>query len=74
MEVQHRLGVNSILCTPEEAKEIVPVLNTEGMFGATYNARDGHANPFHTTNAYLKAFERLGRRKSTISLRKFTGN
>lgn len=60
VEVQHRLGVNSILCTPEEAKEIVPVLNTEGMFGATYNARDGHANPFHTTNAYLKAFERLG--------------
>ena len=60
VEVQHRLGVNSRVCTPDEAKEIVPVLNTEGMLGATYNARDGHANPFHTTNAYLRAFERLG--------------
>ncbi len=60
VEVQHKLGVNSRVCTPEEAKEIVPVLNTDGMLGATYNARDGHANPFHTTNAYLKAFERLG--------------
>lgn len=60
VEVQHKLGVNSRVCTPEEAKEIVPVFNTDGMLGATYNARDGHANPFHTTNAYLKAFERLG--------------
>lgn len=38
----------------------MPALNTEGMFGATYNARDGHANPFHTTRAYAQAFERLG--------------
>lgn len=60
VEVQHRLGVNAVICTPGEAKQIVPALNTEGMYGATYNSRDGHANPFHTTRAYLKAFERLG--------------
>lgn len=58
--LQHRLGIGSELLTPEEAKRIVPALNTEGMFGATYNRRDGHANPFHVTRAYLKAAERLG--------------
>jgi len=60
VELQRRLGVKSKLLTPEEAKEVVPALNIEGMLGATYNARDGHANPFHTTRAYLKAAERLG--------------
>lgn len=60
VEVQHKRGVNARLCTPDDAREIVPALNTEGMFGATYNARDGHANPFHTTRAYAQAFERLG--------------
>ena len=54
------LGVNAVALTPQEAREIVPTLNTEGLYGATFNARDGHANPFHTTRAYLKAFERLG--------------
>ncbi|HHT84284.1 MAG: NAD(P)/FAD-dependent oxidoreductase [Bacillota bacterium] len=60
IKVQHKLGVNAVALTPQEAREIVPTLNTEGLYGATFNARDGHANPFHTTRAYLKAFERLG--------------
>jgi len=58
--LQNSLGIRSRLCTPEEAREIVPALNTEGMLGATYNARDGHANPFHVTRAYLTAAERMG--------------
>ncbi len=60
VELQHRLGIMSQLLTPQEANKIVPQLNTEGMFGATFNPRDGHANPFHTTRAYLQAAERLG--------------
>jgi sarcosine oxidase subunit beta len=60
VELQHSLGIKSRLCTPEEAREIVPALNTEGMLGATFNGRDGHANPFHVTRAYLTAAERLG--------------
>ncbi|MBT9134965.1 MAG: Sarcosine oxidase subunit beta [Firmicutes bacterium] len=58
LQQQHGLGVR--LCTPEEAKEIVPHLNTEGLVGATYNATDGHCNPFHVTDAYAKAARRLG--------------
>lgn len=60
VELQHKMGVRSKLLTPQEAMEIVPHLNTEGMLGATYNARDGHANPFHTTRAYLMAAARYG--------------
>lgn len=60
VELQHRLGINSRLCDPEEARIIVPGLNAEGMLGATFNNRDGHANPFHVTRAYLMAAERLG--------------
>jgi len=60
VELQHKLGVKSRLLTPEEARDIVPALNTEGMLGATFNGRDGHVNPFHTTRAYLKAAQRLG--------------
>ncbi|MGE5579204.1 MAG: NAD(P)/FAD-dependent oxidoreductase [Bacillota bacterium] len=60
VRLQNSLGISSKLLTPDEAKEVVPALNTEGMFGATYNRRDGHANPFHVTRAYLMAAERLG--------------
>jgi sarcosine oxidase subunit beta len=60
VKLQNSLGIPSTLLTPKEAGEVVPSLNTEGMFGATYNRRDGHANPFHTTRAYLMAAERLG--------------
>jgi sarcosine oxidase subunit beta len=60
VELQNSLGISSRLCTPEEAREIVPALNIEGMLGATFNGRDGHANPFHVTRAYLTAAERLG--------------
>jgi len=58
LQRQHGLGVK--LCTPAEAQEIVPHLNTEGLVGATFNATDGHCNPFHVTDAYAQAARRLG--------------
>lgn len=58
--LQNRLGIPSRLITPAEAKDIVPHLNTEGLLGATYCPTDGHANPFHTTQAYARAAKRLG--------------
>ncbi|SDK01234.1 NAD(P)/FAD-dependent oxidoreductase [Natronincola ferrireducens] len=58
--LQNSLGVPSQLLTLEEAKEIVPFLNTEGLISATYCEKDGHLNPFHTTQAYAAGGERLG--------------
>lgn len=58
--LQRSFGLDVKLCTPLEAREIVPHLNTEGLVGATFNQTDGHCNPFHVTDAYAKAAKRLG--------------
>ncbi|MBM7558460.1 NAD(P)/FAD-dependent oxidoreductase [Marinitoga litoralis] len=60
VQLQNSLGINSKLLTPDEAKDIVPFLNTEKLLGAAYYEKDGHANPFLTTLAYAKAAENLG--------------
>jgi len=60
VEVQHQLGIPSRLVSCLEAKEIVPFLNTQKMFGGAFCPTDGHANPFLTTKAYANAAERLG--------------
>jgi len=60
IDLQNRLGIASKLITPPEAQEIVPHLNPEGLLGAAFCGRDGHANPFHVTQAYADAARRLG--------------
>lgn len=60
IKLQNSLGIESKALTLEEAKEIVPILNTEGYVSAAYHKKDGHLNPFHTTLAFAKAAERLG--------------
>ena len=60
IEVQNRMGIHSKLLTLEEAKEIVPFLNTEGLISAAFHEKDGHLNPFHTTQAFADAAKRLG--------------
>ncbi len=57
--VQKSLGIPSRWVTPEEALEIVPILNTKGLVGATYCAEDGHCNPFKVTEAYATAAKNL---------------
>ena len=58
--LQNRLGINSKLLSLDEAKEIVPFLNTKDLVSATFYEKDGHLNPFFTVDAYAKAAERLG--------------
>jgi len=58
--LQNSLGINSKELTLEEAKEIVPILNTEGYVSAAYYDKDGHLNPFHATLAFANAAEKLG--------------
>ncbi|MGD9569318.1 MAG: NAD(P)/FAD-dependent oxidoreductase [Sedimentibacter sp.] len=60
IEVQHACGIPSKLLSLEEAREIVPYLNTDLLKGAAYCSKDGFLNPFHTTDAYYKAAKRLG--------------
>ncbi len=58
--LQNRLGLDSRYISPEEAKEIVPELNTEGVISATFCQTDGHANPFWVTEGYALAARRMG--------------
>jgi sarcosine oxidase subunit beta len=67
VELQNSLGIPSRLLNLEEAKEIVPFLNTDGLISATFCQKDGHLNPFHTTEAFARAAERLG-----VKIYKFT--
>ncbi|MFZ7103162.1 MAG: NAD(P)/FAD-dependent oxidoreductase [Peptococcaceae bacterium] len=60
VHLQKKLGIPVEMITPQEAKEIVPHLNTAGLLGATYCNTDGHANPFHVTYAFAEAAKRLG--------------
>jgi len=58
--LQNSLGINTQLLTPTQAKDIAPILNTDILLGAAFHQKDGHLNPFHTTQAFAQAFQRLG--------------
>ncbi len=60
LKLQNELGIPSQALSPQEATEIVPILNTEGLLGATFCPTDGHCNPFYVTDAYAQAARRLG--------------
>lgn len=60
VELQNSLGIPSSYLTPKEAKEIIPYIDETRILGATFCPKDGHLNPFHTTQAYANAARRLG--------------
>ena len=60
VSLQNSLGIESRMVTPLEAKDIVPHLNIEPLLAASFYQKDGHANPFHVTQAYADAAKRLG--------------
>ncbi|MEA4960953.1 NAD(P)/FAD-dependent oxidoreductase [Lutispora sp.] len=58
--LQNSLGIQSVYLSPKEAKEIIPHMDETKILGATFCPRDGHLNPFHTTEAFAHAAKRLG--------------
>ncbi|WP_297506456.1 FAD-binding oxidoreductase [Thermococcus sp.] len=60
IRLQNRLGVPTRLIDMDEAKEIVPILNTEPFLAGAWNPRDGKANPFKTLFAYLFRAKEMG--------------
>ena len=59
VELQNSLGIDSVYLTPEEARDIVPFIDSSEFLAATFCQRDGHLNPFHTTEAFALAAEKL---------------
>lgn len=58
--LQNSLGIHSQVISLEDAREIVPFLDTSSLTGATYYEKDGHLNPFTTLDAFVQACKRLG--------------
>ena len=59
-ELQRSLDIPVEKLDPQGAREVVPHLNTEGLYGAMFCPTDGHADPFHCTFAYAKGAEAMG--------------
>ena len=60
--IQNRFGVPTRLITPEEAKEIVPLLDISEVIAASWNPTDGKADPFHSTAAFALHAKEMGAR------------
>lgn len=57
--LQRRLELEVYLLPPQEAKEIVPQINTEDVTGATYCPTDGYADPYSVVQGFASAAKRL---------------
>jgi len=51
VKYQNKFGIESVIISMKEAKEIVPDLNTNDIVGASWCHTDGSAYPFDVTNA-----------------------
>lgn len=60
MKLQNSLGINTRVVSYDEAREICPGLAADDAVGFTFHGRDGHADPFLTTFAYMEAAKRMG--------------
>jgi sarcosine oxidase, subunit beta len=57
LAVQHRLGVPSRELSVEEALEIVPQIDPEGLLAATYCELDGYASPESVVQWYARGLD-----------------
>jgi len=57
---QKRMGASVELLSIEEALEIVPNLNPEGLVGASYGRKDGYLDPYGTLQGFIKKARSLG--------------
>lgn len=59
-KMHNEMGVETKVISAEEVKEIIPLFNTEGVYAACYNPKDGKFSPFGVVTAYFRAIKRLG--------------
>ncbi|MEO0792495.1 MAG: FAD-dependent oxidoreductase, partial [Pseudomonadota bacterium] len=48
------------LMTPEEVKDMTPVVDTSGIIGGLYDPKEGHLDPYGATHAYAGAAKKRG--------------
>lgn len=67
VKLQNSLGLDARFISPEEAREIVPLLNIDPIAGACFCQTDGHANSFRVVHGYAKKAKEKG-----VHIEKFT--
>lgn len=60
IHIQNQAGIDTRLVTPAEVNKIVPLLNTDGMLGASFGPGDGKANPFLVVEGYANRAREMG--------------
>jgi sarcosine oxidase subunit beta len=55
-------GVNTYVIGPDELKELLPYMNTEGIGGAAWEPDSGHADPTDSVNTLLAGVKERGGR------------
>jgi len=55
-----RNGIPYEFVPPERIREIEPIVDPQGLFGATYSSYQGQLNPFHLLWAYLRRAISMG--------------
>jgi sarcosine oxidase subunit beta len=58
--LQHEHGVPSRMLTPQEAKELSPMIETSDVLAAAFSPDDGHATPEAVVAGYAAAARSLG--------------
>ncbi len=59
---QNALGLPSRLLSPQEAGELCPVLDLDGVLAAAFSPTDGHCTPEAVVAGYVRAARRAGAR------------
>ncbi len=62
VRLQNELGVPSRMISVAEAKQMSPLIETEGLLAAAYSPTDGHCTPESVVLGYASAARRLGAR------------
>ncbi len=60
VKLQNKYGIPSRIITPDEAREIVPLIDISEVKAASWNPTDGKANPFLAVRALLNTLKNLG--------------
>jgi sarcosine oxidase subunit beta len=60
--IQNDLGVPSRMISTAEARELSPLIDTDGLLAAAYSPSDGHCTPESVVLGYAGAARRLGAR------------
>ena len=60
IELQNAMGVQSRLVSPQEAKELSPLLNVDDVLAASFSPRDGHCTPESVVLGYATGARRHG--------------